>query len=347
MHVDHNWKSIGSVILATSGPRVKRKKVLVNKGALKTCTDYFRKWMDTGSCDLESLLVAQRNAERRKKAATDSASSSREKYVSKVQALLPDLTDVECDCIRQSSISHVTRKQIMQTAMIRNADWKPHIEVLGNTQRDIVEAGSRPVIYWIDNTIHAELQARIAIFQRNIKAMHYSDHVHEKGGIWLARKLVQRPIFKLEQRFMSERILSRPHTHFNSMRRFAQAMRGNKAVFSMNNAFLGRRHTCTPISDELCFIQATAPLNMARKYNALIVPVTALEAKPFEHYTVQFHEPLEADMSLSRDDDFRRMAYLSTARQLKLIKNHPDQYLCFVGDQLDMPENGRIKRYGM
>jgi hypothetical protein len=46
-------------------------------------------------------------------------------------------------------------------------------------------------------------------------------------------------------------------------------MRGNGAIFNMNNAYLGRRHTCSAIGPDTWLIQATAPLNMARRYNAL------------------------------------------------------------------------------
>lgn len=347
MRADNNWDAIAGVVLASSGPRVKRKKVLVTQKALKTCVDYFRTWMATGSSDLQNLMKVQHEVELKRYRTAQTASASRQKYFTKMKAVLPGMSDQDRELVRQTSQSHSVRKRILQTTMMRNPDWSPLVEVSGNTQRDIANIAARPVIYWIDNTIYAELIARIALHQSRIKAMHYSDHVHENGGIWLARKLVQKPVFRLEQRFLDQRILSRPNTHFASMRLFAQAMRTNKAMLSMNNAFLGRRHTCTPISNELHFVQATAPLNMARKYNALIVPVTAVETRAFEHYWVHFHDPLEADMSLTRDDDLRRMAQLSTARQLPLIRNDPDQWLCFLGDQIDVPHNGRIKRYGM
>jgi hypothetical protein len=97
----------------------------------------------------------------------------------------------------------------------------------------------------------------------------------------------------------------------------------------MNNAYLGRRHACVPLGPDTWLIQATAPLNMARRYNALIVPVTAVELEPLSTYQVEFNEPLEADLSLNKDEDIARMAALSATRQLNSMKQFPAQWLCW------------------
>ncbi len=86
---------------------------------------------------------------------------------------------------------------------------------------------------------------------------------------------------------------------------------------------------------------------MTRYYNAAVVPLTVLETTPFEKFSVQFHQPFEADLNLSREDDIRRMALLSTQRQMSAIKENPEQWLCWTTGQFAQPVDGKLHRPAM
>ena len=337
-----------SVELVSSPPRRAQRFFFWSKRIRKISLAFARHYSGLRQPDPDIMLELLHREIERSAFAKNPATTKRDDYFRKLRLILPAVSDDEARAINLVAKHNSIRKCLLQTAMIKFDNWMPQIDIIGNTQTETVASGQRPVIYWIDNTIFAELIGRAGLCQAGIKALHYSANVHEHGGTWLGRALLQKPIFRLEQRFVDARILSTPQTHFSSVRAFAKALHGNKAVFNMNNAYLGRRHACTPLGDDLFLVQATAPMNMARRHNALLVPVTALEVEPFKHYQVQFHEPLEPDRNLSHDDDdIRRMAYLSTQRQLRSIREAPDQWLCFVGDQIAAPEGERIDRYGM
>jgi lauroyl/myristoyl acyltransferase len=351
MTIKSNWQDIEKVELASSGPRIRRKKTILSKSVLKTCKAYWQAYRSAKSSDADSLtLLAEKMVAKARKSATTSGDQNlaiNKPYFDKLNVIVPGLSEKQQQQIREQATATTSRKRLLHAAMMRHPNWLPNVTIIGNPQVETATSSTRPAIYWVDNTIFAELFARIGLHKAGVNAMHYSDYVHEQGHTWLSSKLLQRPIFQLEQRFTDQRILSTPRRHFASMRSFAHAMRNKKPILSMNNAFLGRRHACSPIGNDMHLIQATAPLNMARRYNALVVPVTAIEVEPFRHYTVEFHSPLTIDTHLGRDDDIRRMAFLSAQRQLQAIPGNPEQWLCFVGDQISSPDAGKLHRRGM
>jgi hypothetical protein len=146
---------------------------------------------------------------------------------------------------------------------------------------------------------------------------------------------------------MDERIVSHPHTHFRSMRKFATLMRGNGAIFHMNNAYLGRRHTCVPPWPGHLADTGDSAAQHGETVQCTDCSRNRVELEPLSTYQVEFNEPLEADLSLNKDEDIARMAALSATRQLNSMKQFPAQWLCWSSSQLAAPEAGRIHRPGM
>jgi hypothetical protein len=89
-------------------------------------------------------------------------------------------------CAEQAAAATRRRRQL-QTWMHVHPGWMPAIELKGEAHADIANARERPVIYWIDNTVFAELVARAGLHQAGIRAHHYSDWVHEYGQSLLSR----------------------------------------------------------------------------------------------------------------------------------------------------------------
>jgi lauroyl/myristoyl acyltransferase len=343
-------RSIGNVRFAVCGPRIRRKWLFWSAGGRKVIREFASLYRQarTSPADVEpAVAFADAEAPPANPAPTSLDSEAGRHFRTTTRAVLGFNDDETIARLRQQAAAATRRRRQLQTWMHVHPGWMPAIELKGEAHAAIANARERPVIYWVDNTVFAELVARAGLHQAGIRAHHYSDWVHEYGQSLLSRTILQRRIFQLEQRFMDERIVSHPHTHFRSMRKFATLMRGNGAIFHMNNAYLGRRHACVPLGPDTWLIQATAPLNMARRYNALIVPVTAVELEPLSTYQVEFNEPLEADLSLNKDEDIARMAALSATRQLNSMKQFPAQWLCWSSSQLAAPEAGRIYRPGM
>jgi hypothetical protein len=333
------------VEFAVCGPRIKRKWLFWSAGGRKSIREFASLYRQAKTSQPGMEPAAAFASSHEPKTGLDSPAGQR--YCNTTRAVLGLNDDAAIVDLRRKAIAASLRRRQLQTWMHVHPGWMPTIRLKGDPHTDIANAHERPVIYWIDNTVFAELIARAGLHQAGIRAHHYSDWVHEYGQSLVSRLILQRRIFKLEQRFMGERILSHPHTHFSSMRKFAAVMRGNGAIFNMNNAYLGRRHTCSAIGPDTWLIQATAPLNMARRYNALVVPVTALELEPLKTYQLEFHKPLQANTALTKDEDIARMATASARRQLESMKQFPDQWMCWSTSQLAAPDSGRIHRPGM
>jgi hypothetical protein len=342
-----NWQPVSNVQLVSTPPRREQRFFFWSKHTRRICREFSRHYLGLRKPDPDLVLELLEREVARTQRAKKPDTSKREEYFRKLHLLLPGLSRAECEAITQQAKATSFRKRILQTAAHKFALWRPQIDITGASHVNFTTSASKPTIYWIDNTIFAELIGRMAFHQMGIDALHYSDWVDEHGGTWLGRTFLQKPIFKLEQKFIGPRIISTPASHFSSMHAFANAMRNGKSVFSMNNAFLGRRHSCTPLGEDLFLVQATAPMNMAYRYNARLVPVTVIETTPFRRYEVAFHEPLNTSPNLSRDDNIRLMSYLSAQRQIQSIRQTPEQWLCFLGDQIGAPRDGKISRYGM
>ncbi len=341
----------GSTRLLPAGPRKLRRRYICNKRDWKNIPLFARHYLAASKPDPELWSeIAEQYAASRQAVRGDRDQVrplDRSGYRAKQRAVLGLNDDASLNALSGAGAALWSRKLILQAGMIRWPDWTLPVSISGTAHLDGAVGSGRPVIIWADNTIMAELAGRAGVAQAGIRAMHHSDWVHEHGTSHASTLMLQRHIFRLEQRFMDERILSTPTTHFSSMRKFAQALRENRAILSMNNAFLGRRHACTPIDGEWHLVQAVAPLNMARCHGASIVPMTAIELEPFKRYRIKFHPPIEADPQLDRDEDIRRMAHQSANRMLSTIREHPSQWMCWVGDQISQLQGPLLARKGM
>lgn len=275
---------------------------------------------------------------------TDSVSDAARKFLDLAATVLDEPDQNLLQAVRAGAINCHVRDRQLRAVMTRYPSWRPKVDIAGAIPH---RNAGRPVVYWTDNTVFAPLIGRMALHQLGVRLTQFSDHVHGEGHTWLGKLTAQKMNFALENRYTASRIISGPSTHFSATRKLAGSPRSDTAVFMNNNAFIGRRFACTRLNEQLCFVQATATLTMTRLYNATVVPLTVLETKPFQKFSVQFHQPLEADMSLSRDDDIRRMALLSTQRQMSAIKDNPEQWLCWTSGQFAQPIDGKLHRPAM
>jgi len=278
---------------------------------------------------------------------TDYASPSVRKFIDLAASVLAEPDESLLQVLRARAINSYFRDRQLKAVMTRYPNWLPEVDIAGTAKHSRLHDAKRPVVYWTDNTVFAPLIGRLALHQLGIAATQFSDHVHGDGHTWLGKFTVQRMNFALENRYTAARIVSGPATHFDAARKLARSARTGKPVFMNNNAFIGRRFACTRLDENLCFVQATAPLTMTRLYNAAVVPLTVLETTPFERFSVQFHEPLEADLALPREDDIRRLALLSTQRQMSAISENPEQWLCWTSGQFAQPLDGQLHRPAM
>ncbi len=330
------------VCFATAGPRRRTRPNVTSVSANRSLLQLLG-WMlqlgrpDPGKWHQKHLAGAIA-------ASTDCVSDAARKFLDLAAAVLDEPDQEVLQALRAEAINCHVRDRQLKAVMTRYPRWRPEVEIAGVIPHGFA---GRPVVYWTDNTVFAPLIGRMALHQLGVRLSQFSDHVHGEGHTWLGKLTAQQMNFALEDRYTASRIVSGPSTHFSAMRTLAESARSDTAVFMNNNAFIGRRFACTTLGGHLCFVQATAPLTMARLYNAAVVPLTVLETKPFQKFSVRFHQPLEADMSLSRDDDIRRMALICTRRQMSAIRENPEQWLCWMSGQFAQPVDGKLHRPAM
>ncbi|WP_108880646.1 hypothetical protein [Anderseniella sp. Alg231-50] len=333
------------VAFATAGPRRLTRPYVTSVSANKSLVRFLGWMLQSGGPDPGKWH--QRHLAGAVSPSADYVSGAARKFIDLAASVLAERDEALLQAVRARAINCYARDRQLKAVMMRYPRWKPEVEVTGAVPHAVLQAEKRPIVYWADNTVFAEFLGRMALHQLGVRSTQFSDHVHGDGHTWLGKLTAQRMNFALENRYTASRIVSGPTTHFNAIRKLAKSARTHTALFMTNNAFIGRRFACTRLDDQLCFVQATAPLTMTRTYNAAVVPLTVLETEPFQRFSVRFHKPLEADMNLSRDDDIRRMALLSTQRQMSEIRENPEQWLCWTSGQFAQPADGKIHRAAM
>lgn len=333
------------VTFATAGPRRLTRPNITSVSANRKLLQSLGWMLQPGRPDPDKWH--QRHLAGAVSPSTDYVSTAGRKFIDLAAAVLTERDEARLQEDRAKAINCHVRNRQLKAVMMRYPRWQPEVEITEAVPHTRLHGDKRPIVYWTDNTVFAPLIGRMALHQLGVRSTQFSDHVHGDGHTWLGKLTAQRMTFALENRYTASRIVSGPSSHFNATRRLARSARSDTPVFMNNNAFIGRRFACTRINQKLCFVQATAPLNMVRRYKAAVVPMTVLETTPFERFSVQFHQPLEADLTLSRDDDIRRMALLSTQRQMTVIKENPEQWLCWTSGQFAQPVDGKLHRPAM
>ena len=260
--------------------------------------------------------------------------------------VLGEMSDDEVFELRRSAALRYARYWQLMALLTRYRSWTPRID-LGGTLPVEYASHDGPVIYWTDNTVFAPIIGRMALHIAGVKAYQFSDHVHGDGHTLLGKAGLQRLVFALENRYCGPRIVSGPRSHYQASAQLAAMARNRAALFLNNNAFIGRRFACTRIGNGASLVQSAAPLNMARRYNALVVPVSVVEVEPFSHFNVHFDEPLRSDAGLGKDEDISRMAAVSSTRTLRSMRQHPDQWLAWTGGQVVANADTKFVRKAM
>lgn len=333
------------VTFATSGPRRLTRPNVTSVSANRNLLQFLGWMLQPGRPDPAKWY--QRHLAGAVSPSTDYVSPAARQFIDLAASVLAERDETLLQEVRAKAINCYVRERHLKAVMMRYANWRPEIEIIGAVPNIRLQGDKRPIVYWADNTIFAPLIGLVALHQLDVRSTQFSDHVHGDGHTWLGKLTAQPMNFALENRYTASRIVSGPSTHFSATRELARSARTGLPVFMNNNAFIGRRFACTRLNEQLCFVQATAPLTMTRHYNAAIVPMTVLETTPFEKFSVQFHQPLEADLNLSKDDDIRRMALLSTQRQMSAIEENPEQWLCWTSGQFAQPIDGKLHRPAM
>lgn len=336
---------LADVTFGTTGTRRKTRPNITSVNTNKHLLQFLGWMLQIGRPDPKKWY--QRHLIDAVSASANHTSSAARKYMELAASIAPELEQVELLELRAKAINCYTRDRQLKALMLRHPHWRPEIEVIGDMPIPSMQNQKRPIVFWTDNTVFGPLIGRMAVHQIGFRPTQFSDHAHGDGYTWLGKFTLQRMIFALEKRYTASRIVSGPTTHYRAMRKLAEVAKNGTPIFMNNNAFIGQRFSCTKLNDQVSFVQATAPMVMARYYDAEIVPLTVLETKPFEKYSVQFHRPLKANMSLSRDDDIKRMALLSTQRQLSEIRKNPEQWLCWTSGQFAQPIDGKLDRPAM
>lgn len=333
------------VCFATAGPRRRTRPNVTSAGANRSLLKFLNWVFQSGSPNPDKWH--QKHLAGAFAPLTDTVSEAARKFLDLTASVLEETDEDLLQAVRTGAINCHARDSQLKAVMTRYPRWQPEVEISGAIPDAVLRSNNRPVVYWTDNTVFAPLIGRMALHQLGVGATQFSDHVHGEGHTWLGKLTAQQINFALENRYAASRIISGPSTHFSATRKLVGSARSDKAIFMNNNAFVGRRFACTRLNRELCFVQATAPLTMTRLYNAAVVPLTVLETQPFQRFSVQFHQPLEADMNLAKDDDISRMALLSTQRQMPLIRKYPEQWLCWTSGQFAQPVAGKLHRAAM
>ena len=336
---------LSDVTFATAGTRRRTRPSISSASTARQFLQCLGWIAQTGRADPQKWY--RRHLQGAVSVATGDISSAARTYLDLVASIVPGLAPDELLAMRARAINCYYRDRALAALMTRYPDWTPEIRMTGDIPGPRTDPDTRPIVFWADNTVFAPLIGRMAIHRAGFITTQFSDHVHGDSHTWLGKLTLQRMVFALENRYTAARIISGPATHTSAMRQLAQAARKGTPFFMNNNAFIGRRFACTRLNDQMSFIQSTAPMAMARHYDAQIVPVTVLETRPFEEFSAHFHPPLKADRSLARDDDIKQMAMLSTQRQLAEIRRSPEQWLCWTGGQLAQPCNGKLHRPAM
>lgn len=333
------------VVIATTAPRSFKLLQPISYKSLADLSWFLRWVVRTEKPEPAELHAWHQELAAKFKYNSDSKAATR--YRDLCNLLLVDPASIDPMELRTETINCYRRQFELSAVMLRNRNWTPDVKLRGSIPKPLPNGTSAPAIYWKDPTTYHGNIGRLGLWLAGVNAHDFSDYVHGYGATMLGQLLLQRMILAVENRYIASRSWSGPRTHFSAMRTFTQHIAHEEPIVIHNNAYIGRRFACVPISPDIYFVQATAPINIAYRYEIPIIPYTTLEQVPFESYSVRFHEALNIQRGQPLEANIKSIALASARRLIQDVGNNPTQWMIFSGDQIDTPVNRRLHRNGM
>jgi lauroyl/myristoyl acyltransferase len=178
---------------------------------------------------------------------------------------------VEMQCNRYEQRFQFTRAW-------RPGGWNPSIEISGAEHVIAAREKGLGILFWTSNFIFNDLVTKMALHQLGLAISHFSRPYHGYSTTRFGIRYLNAVKRNVEDRYLRERLMATKRRTRGALKEMSKRLREGEAV-SFTVGFLGRRRARGKLLGTRITL-ATAPLFIAQKTGATILPVFTLRTAP-------------------------------------------------------------------
>jgi lauroyl/myristoyl acyltransferase len=216
--------------------------------------------------------------------------------------------------------SEEQRAALYFAAFRRRQGFSPAIRVTGIGTLKRAAARGRGVMLWFDDFALSSIVGKRAIAEAGYDMWYLSGYAHGFSYTRFASRFLNWRIIDLESRYVAGRIVFDEGTAAIATRRIVEILDRNGVVGIANNAVMGKTIT-VPLARDAQLTLARAPLSIAARRGAALIPVAVIEVEPFVAFEVRIGPEIIAHDS---GDRVSAMARSYARYLLPLARARPD-----------------------
>ncbi|SFO31399.1 Lauroyl/myristoyl acyltransferase [Mesorhizobium sp. NFR06] len=211
------------------------------------------------------------------------------RYDVAVKAVLGDAVDTRSMFEAQLAATH-RRRLMLAVHLVAGWRWSPAIRLEGLEGLQEAVRNGRGAIVWCDQFTAQTIMGKRALHEAGIDAHQVSAQFHGFSPSTFGLRVVNRPLVKVENRFLKSRIVFERTDAYQVTTRIQKVLKGNGVVLMTNTVYAGSAFTEAAMGERGWTHLASAPANFAARAGAALFHMATIETVPFRRYRVIISE---------------------------------------------------------
>lgn len=197
--------------------------------------------------------------------------------------------------------------------------WSPAIRLEGLDGLQTALLRGRGAIVWCDQFTAQTIMGKRALFEAGIEACQVSVNFHGFSESRFGLNMLNRPLFKVEDRFLKSRIIFERADAYQVTARIQNLLKENGVVLMTNTTHAGSTFAEAGIGEHGWTHLASAPANFAARAGAALFAMSTLETVPFREYRAIVSTELKPASGQAEPQPMRDMAAKNPVLQASYI----------------------------
>ncbi|WP_296744376.1 hypothetical protein [Mesorhizobium sp.] len=205
--------------------------------------------------------------------------------------------------------------------------WSPAIRLEGLDGLQTALLRGRGAIIWCDQFTAQTIMGKRALFEAGIEACQISVNFHGFSESRFGLHVLNRPLFKVEDRFLKGRIIFERADAYQVTARIQKLLKENAVILMTNTTHAGSSFAEAGIGEHGWTQLASAPANFAARAGAALFAMSTLETVPFREYRAIVSTELQPASGQAEPRPVREMAAKNPVLQAGYILLKRDHLL--------------------
>lgn len=264
-----------------------------------------------------------------------------EGYDAAVKAVLGDGIDTRSLFNDHRAAAH-RHRFLVAAHLAGGRRWSPAIRLEGLDGLQTALLRGRGAIIWCDQFTAQTIMGKRALFEARIEAYQVSVNFHGFSESRFGLHVLNRPLFKVENRFLKSRIVFERADAYQVTARIQKLLKENGVVLMTNTTHAGSTFAEAGMGERGWTQFASAPANFSARAGAALFAMSTLETVPFREYRAIVSPELKPGVGqpasrLGRDMAAKNLVMqagcilLKRDRLLEALKLCPEQMMVWFG----------------